>query len=42
MGTFGTFAHNFGLFLKTYDMLQSLLNVSLEWFISFLTKQCKN
>jgi len=25
----------FTLFLKTYDLLQSLLNVALEWFISF-------
>ena len=30
------------LYWKTYDSLQNLLNVTLEWFISFLTKQRKN
>jgi len=39
---FGTLAHNFALFWKTYELLQGLLNVALEWFISFLTKQCEN
>jgi len=33
---------SFALFGKTYDLLQSLLNVAQEWFKSFLTKQCKN
>ena len=32
----------FFLIWKTYNLLQSLLNVALEWFIGFLTKQCKN
>jgi len=36
---FGIFAHNLCFILKMHDFLQSLLNVSLEWFISFSTKQ---
>jgi len=31
----------FALFSKTYDLLQNLLNVALEWFFSFSTKLCK-
>jgi len=31
----------FTLFLKTYGLLQILLNVTLECFITFLTKQRK-
>jgi len=29
-----------GLFWKTYDLLQVSLKVALEWYITFLTKQC--
>jgi len=32
----------FALFWKTYDLLQRLLDVALEWFIRFLKNQCKN
>jgi len=39
---FRKFAHNFALFWQIHDLLQSLLNVALEWLISFLTKDCKN
>jgi len=32
----------FDLFWKILDLLHSLLYVFHEWFINFLTKQCKN
>jgi len=36
------FVYTLRLYIKTYDLLQSLLLVALEWFFSFLTKYCKN
>jgi len=32
----------FAVCSKINDWLQSLLNAALEWFTSFLTKQCRN
>jgi len=41
---FGTFPPRLhvALFWKTYDLLQILLTMALEWFIRFLTEQCKS
>jgi len=40
--SYGTFSHNFCFILKNVTCLRASLNVALEWYITFSTKQwCK-